>query len=71
VDLQGKWAVENEGVAPDVEVEITPKDAAEGRDPQLERSVAEALKLLQQSPTQVLKEPSPPVRSKRPRPAQR
>ena len=70
VDLQGKWAVENEGVAPDVEVEITPKDAAEGRDPQLERSVAEALRLLQQSQPQVMKEPPPPIRSRRPaRPA--
>ena len=31
----GKWAVENEGVAPDIDVENWPKDVIAGRDPQL------------------------------------
>jgi tricorn protease len=67
IDLSGKWAVENEGVAPDIEVEITPKDAAQGRDPQLERGVQEALRLLEASPPKlVTREPPAPVRSKRP-----
>ena len=35
------YAVENEGVAPDIEVEITPADRAAGRDPQLDRAVDE------------------------------
>jgi tricorn protease len=33
------WAVENYGVAPDVEVAITPHDWAAGRDPQLEKAI--------------------------------
>jgi tricorn protease len=67
-DLNGNWAVENEGVAPDIEVEITPKDAAEGRDPQLERAVQEAVKLLEANPPKLLAEPPPPVRARRPAP---
>ena len=43
LDPSGRWVVENEGVAPDVEVVETPKDFSEGRDPQLERAVAIAL----------------------------
>ena len=36
----GKWAVENEGVGPDIEVENWPKEVIAGRDPQLERGRA-------------------------------
>ncbi|WP_199139660.1 S41 family peptidase [Pedobacter sp. ASV12] len=43
-DINGKWIIENEGVAPDVFVEQTPKDLLEGRDPQLEKTI----KLLQE-----------------------
>lgn len=38
---------ENEGVPPDLEVRVTARDLAEGRDPQLERGVREALRLLE------------------------
>lgn len=38
-DTKGKWIIENEGVAPDIFVEQTPKDLLEGRDPQLERTI--------------------------------
>ncbi len=41
-NLEGQWDVENKGVAPDIEVEETPLTARDGRDPQLERAVAEA-----------------------------
>ena len=58
-DLNGRWAIENEGVAPDVEVEITPADIVAGRDPQLERAVQEALKLLEQSPVKRVPRPAP------------
>ena len=40
------WIAENQGVAPDVEVRMDAKSVAQGKDPQLERAVAEALKLL-------------------------
>ncbi|MGF1510439.1 MAG: PDZ domain-containing protein [Myxococcota bacterium] len=36
---EGRWAVENEGVPPDIEVQLTPKAAKAGRDPQLERAI--------------------------------
>lgn len=39
VDLDGNFTVENEGVAPDVEVEQTPKLVIQGKDPQLEEAV--------------------------------
>lgn len=66
IDLNGNWAVENEGVAPDIPVEMTPKEVIAGRDPQLERGVAEALRLLNQHPVVLKKEPAFPVRSRRP-----
>jgi tricorn protease len=33
------WGIENVGVSPDYEVEILPKDAIAGRDPQLEKAI--------------------------------
>ncbi|MGF1492800.1 MAG: S41 family peptidase [Microcoleaceae cyanobacterium] len=33
------WRVENYGTDPDIEVEITPRDWAEGRDPQMEKAL--------------------------------
>ncbi len=65
-DLDGNWAVENEGVAPDIEVEMTPRDVIAGRDPQLERAVQEAMRLLQGGTFDRKAEPPPPVRSRRP-----
>ena len=65
-DLQGKWSVENEGVAPDIEVEYTPAEVAKGRDPQLERGVQEALKLLPQSPIRRVSRPTPIDRVSKP-----
>ena len=44
------WGVENHGVDPDVEVDITPDDWAQGRDPQLETAVRLALEALAQQP---------------------
>jgi len=56
-DLNGEWDVENKGIAPDIDVAVTPKDVAAGHDPQLERAVSEALRLLQEHPVNLLKEP--------------
>jgi len=59
---EGKWAVENEGASPDVDVENWPKDAIAGHDAQLERAVQEALRMLQEKPVNRLsKEPPPPT----------
>lgn len=45
--IHGKWEVENVGVAPDYELEITPRDFRDGRDPQLEKGVALLLEALE------------------------
>jgi len=59
---EGKWAVENEGVAPDVDVENWPKDVIAGHDPQLERAVVEAMRMLKEKPvTRMTSEPPPPT----------
>jgi len=46
----GTWDVENNGVAPDIEVELDPKAVREGHDPQLERAVQYALDELKKNP---------------------
>jgi tricorn protease len=66
IDVDGNWAVENEGVPPDIHVEMTPKDVIAGRDPQLERAVQEALRLLAENPVELRPEPPPPIRARRP-----
>ncbi len=65
-DLKGEWAVENEGVPPDIEVEQDPRLMREGHDPQLERAVEVALELLAEWDVEVLPQPPDPVRVKRP-----
>jgi tricorn protease len=63
---EGKFAVENEGVAPDIDVENWPKEVIAGRDPQLERAVDEALKLLAAKPVDRIRtEPPAPTWGKR------
>lgn len=44
------WGVENYGTDPTIEVEITPADHAAGHDPQLERAIAEARRLMDERP---------------------
>jgi tricorn protease len=58
-DLNGKWSVENEGVTPDIEVEYSAAEVLKGHDPQLERAVQEAMKLLQQNPVKRVPRPAP------------
>lgn len=53
----GKWEVENKGVAPDVEVEFDPKLVRQGRDPQLETAIEIVLDGLKKNP---IKHPSHP-----------
>ncbi len=64
----GRWAVENEGVAPDIDVENWPKEVIAGRDPQLERAVAEAMRMLKERAVdRATKEPPPPTWGVRPK----
>jgi tricorn protease len=48
--LNGQWEVEGHGIAPDVEVQMLPKDMAAGHDAQLERAVSIVLQQLKERP---------------------
>ena len=65
-DLNGKWAIEGEGISPDIEVSQNPSDVLKGHDPQLERGVQEALNLLKTQGVNLKPEPPAPVKYKRP-----
>lgn len=66
IDRAGNFAVENVGVAPDIEVENYPKEMIAGHDPQLERAVQEALRLLREKPSdRMTKEPTAPTWGRR------
>jgi tricorn protease len=55
------WGVENTGVLPDFEVEITPKDWIAGRDPQLEKAVQVAMDQLKKVQPLVSRKPKYPI----------
>lgn len=59
------FAVENEGVPPDIEVEQWPKAIAAGRDPQLDRAIEEVLRLLEENPPMDPERPDYPDRAVR------
>ncbi len=61
------FIVENEGVAPDVEVEQTPADVIAGKDPQLEKAIEIVLAELAKNPPVTPKRPAFPLRA-RPKP---
>jgi tricorn protease len=47
VDADNNWSVENEGVAPDIEVDLSPVLSNQGRDSQLEAAIETILERLQ------------------------
>lgn len=51
------YRVENEGVAPDIEVEQWPAEVMSGKDPQLERAIQEIMKSLKANPPVAPKRP--------------
>lgn len=65
-DTDGNWAVEGEGVAPDIKVIQEPKLVLQGRDPQLEKAVEVALEKLEGNEFKLQPEPAAPIRWKRP-----
>ena len=62
-DNDGHWFWEGEGVAPDIKVWDDPNILMEGRDPQMERVVAEVLKLLKTKPAIATPAPAPEDRT--------
>lgn len=59
------YTVENEGVAPDIEVEQTPADLIAGRDPQLEKAIEVVMQQLNARPTPQPTRPPFPTRVRR------
>lgn len=66
-NTKGQWIIEGYGVDPDIEVENDPKSQIAGRDPQLERTVAEVMKKLQ-SPVKLPPKPAGPIKTLTPAP---
>ncbi|MCJ7581113.1 MAG: PDZ domain-containing protein [Candidatus Aminicenantes bacterium] len=66
INTDGQWAVEAEGVAPDIEIRNDPKPVMDGHDPQLEAAVKEAIRLLETEGVELKPEPPAPIRWKRP-----
>ena len=60
----GQWIIEGHGVDPDIEVDNDPKSEIAGRDPQLERGIAEVMAKLK---TPVKLPPRPPAPIKTPK----
>ena len=58
------FVVENEGVAPDYDVDMWPKDVIAGKDAQLEKAIELALEALKKQPKPALKRPPYPLRAK-------
>ncbi|NDY95175.1 S41 family peptidase [Wenzhouxiangella limi] len=59
VDTDDNWTIENEGVAPDIRVELDPVATNEGRDSQLERAIDEILQMLETYSDDIPREPPP------------
>lgn len=59
------FVVENEGVAPDIEVEQWPVDIIGGRDPQLEKAIEVAMGELARNPSAEPVHPAYPIRARR------
>jgi tricorn protease len=60
---EGEWIIEGYGVDPDIVVENDPKSLIEGRDPQLERGVAEVLRRIEENPPTLPPRPPAPVKT--------
>jgi tricorn protease len=65
---KGEWIIEGHGVDPDIEVDNDPKSEIAGRDPQLERAVAEIIKKLKDHPVKLPPRPAAPIKTPDARP---
>ncbi|HEY7856709.1 MAG TPA: hypothetical protein VIC32_09705, partial [Terriglobales bacterium] len=59
-NLHGDWDVENHGVTPDVDVELSPQAWRQGHDPQLERAVEVVMAQLAAHPAVAAVKPAYP-----------
>jgi tricorn protease len=58
----GQWIIEGHGVDPDIEVDNDPSSVIAGRDPQLERGIAEVMAKLK-TPVKLPPRPSAPIKT--------
>ncbi|MHC4220020.1 MAG: S41 family peptidase, partial [Planctomycetota bacterium] len=58
------WSLENSGVTPDIEIEITPQDRLAGRDPQLDKAIEVLMTKLKQDPRELPPPPPWPQRAR-------
>jgi tricorn protease len=61
-NAKGEWIIEGYGVDPDIEVENDPRSEIAGKDPQLERGIAEVMAKLK-NPVKLPGRPAPPVKT--------
>jgi len=59
------FRIENEGVAPDIEVEQWPVEVLEGKDPQLEKAIEVIMEQLKENPPSYPERPAYPIRVKK------
>lgn len=58
------FGIENEGVAPDIEVEQWPAEVIKGKDPQLEKAIQVVLEQLKANPPKKMETPPYPIKTK-------
>jgi len=61
--IDGSYIIEGHGVEPDIVVENDPQSLLEGRDPQLERAIAEVLGRIERGPKRLPERPADPVKT--------
>lgn len=64
VNAKGEWVIEGHGVDPDIVVENDPRSVIQGKDPQLERGVAEVMNRMKTYPQKLPVRPADPVKLK-------
>jgi tricorn protease len=61
-NTKGEWIIEGYGVDPDIEVDNDPASVIAGKDPQLERAIAELMAKLK-TPVKLPPKPAPPIKT--------
>jgi tricorn protease len=62
-DINGNYKVEGEGVSPDIEVENDVLSTIHGKDPQLDRAIAEIMKKIDENPPRLPQRQADPVKA--------
>ena len=60
-DPEGRWIIENEGVVPDIEVDLTPAEMAHGHDAQLMKGIEVLMEKIRAEPREAPTHPPFPV----------